>query len=50
MHDEDHSHSTSGGKATAEDHKSKGPVLHADLGEVTSKEELRKKDKELNEK
>ncbi|TID19716.1 hypothetical protein E2P81_ATG06883 [Venturia nashicola] len=48
LHDEDHSHSTSGGKATAEDHKSKGPVLHADLGEVISKDELRKRDAELN--
>lgn len=50
LHDEDHSHITSGGKASAEDHKSKGPVIHGDLGEVASKDELKKRDAELNSK
>jgi hypothetical protein len=50
MHDEDHSHATSGGKATAADHQSKGPVIHGDLGQVASKEELKKRDAELNSK
>jgi len=48
LHDEGHSHATPGGKATAADHKSKGPVIHADLGEVASKEELKRRDAELN--
>jgi len=48
LHDEDHSHTTSGGKAKASDHHSKGPVINQDIGEPASKEELKKRAAELN--
>jgi len=48
LHDEDYSHTTSGGKASAQDHKSKGPVIGMDIGEPASKEELKKRSEELN--
>ncbi|KIW09171.1 uncharacterized protein PV09_00103 [Verruconis gallopava] len=50
LHREDHSHASSGGKAHAFDHHSKGPVINQDIGEPASKEELRKRAEELNKK
>jgi hypothetical protein len=50
IHDEDQSHISSGGKAHALDHHSKGPVINQDIGEPASKDELRKRAEELNKK
>jgi len=49
MHDEDHSGATSGGKASAMDHKAHpGPVMSDNLGKPAGREELRKRAEELN--
>ncbi|KAK5107208.1 hypothetical protein LTR16_006364 [Cryomyces antarcticus] len=49
LHQEDHSHATSGGKASAQDHKATpGPAMSDNLGKPESKEALKARAEELN--